>query len=141
METESEFKGPDRPRTVDELLAAARASIRRYTPVQAEAAVAEGAFLVDIRPAGHRARDGWVAGARVVPRAVAEWRLDPSSPHSDPVLARRDRPIILICDEGYQSSLVAATLVGFGVDAGDVIGGVQEWKRSGLPLGSRPGSA
>ena len=72
-------------------------------------------------------------GARVVPRNVLEWRLDPSCEHRDPELARRDARVIVVCDEGYQSSLAAATLRRFGLDATDVIGGVQAWREAGLP--------
>ena len=134
--------GPARPgklvgvRTIDELLAEAQAAIPRFTPGEAEAAAAHGAILVDIRPIEQRFRDGLVPGAIVVSRNVLEWRLDPSSTYRDPRLARRDTPVILICDEGYQSSLAAATLRRLGVDAGDVVGGVQAWKADGLELRS-----
>lgn len=69
----------------------------------------------------------------MVPRNVLEWRLDPSSEHNDPDLARTNCQVILICNEGYQSSLAAATLRTFGLDATDVIGGAQAWIASGLP--------
>jgi len=121
-------------RTVDELLAEARAGISRFTPAEAAGAGAAGAILVDIRPAHQRERDGLVPGAYLVDRNVLEWRLDPDSPHRDPRLARRGTEVIVICDEGYQSSLAAAALRAFGVDAGDVVGGVQAWIEDGLPL-------
>jgi rhodanese-related sulfurtransferase len=120
--------------TIDELLAEAQAAIPRFTPAEAQAAAARGAILVDIRPIEQRFRDGMVPEAILVARNVLEWRLDPSSPYRDPRLSHRDRPVILICDEGYQSSLAALTLRRFGVDAGDVIGGVQQWKAEGLDL-------
>ena len=72
--------------------------------------------------------------ATIVARNVLEWRLDPSSDHRDPVLARRDRRLILICQEGYQSSLAAATQQRFGLDATDVIGGFQAWREAELPV-------
>ena len=75
-----------------------------------------------------------VPGATVIPRNVLEWRLDPESPHCNPALAAQGNRVILICDEGYQSSLAAATLQRFGLDATDVIGGAQAWKAAGLPL-------
>ena len=75
-----------------------------------------GAVLIDIRPVEQRRRDGAIPGARVVSRNVLEWRLDPRSAHRDPELARTDCPVILICNEGYQSSLAAATLCDFGLD-------------------------
>jgi rhodanese-related sulfurtransferase len=71
----------------------------------------------------------------VIPRNVLEWRLDPSCEHRDPELAVSDRLVILICNEGYQSSLAAATLRRFGVDATDVAGGAQAWIAAGLPVG------
>jgi rhodanese-related sulfurtransferase len=89
---------------------------------------------VDIRSDSQRARDGEVPGAAFVPRNVLEWRCDPASPHRDPDLARRDRTVIVICDEGYQSSLAAANLRRFGLDATDVVGGFQAWRAAGLPV-------
>lgn len=126
------------PITVEKLLAAARREIARYTPTATVQAVAAGAILVDIRPADQIERDGAVPGATVVARNVVEWRLDPRGEHRNPALARTDREVIVICDEGYQSSLVAANLVRFGLRAGDVIGGVQAWLERGLPLNRGP---
>ncbi len=120
--------------TVEELLAEVRAEIDRLSPAAAHAAAQDGDLLIDIRPLEQRRRDGLVPGAAIVQRNVLEWRLDPQGEHRNPDLARPDRRIILICDEGYQSSLAAATLRRFGLDACDVIGGVQEWKATGLPL-------
>jgi rhodanese-related sulfurtransferase len=122
------------PVTVDELLAEARARLARLTPAEAVAAVDAGAIMVDIRPVEQRESDGHLPGARVIPRNVLEWRLDPHSEHRDPDAARTDRPIIVVCNEGYQSSLAAATLRRLGLDATDVIGGVQSWRAEGLPL-------
>jgi rhodanese-related sulfurtransferase len=120
--------------TVEELLAEARAGIDRLSPAEAHEAAQAGDLLIDIRPLEQRRRDGLVPGATVVDRNVLEWRLDPDGEHRNPGLARRDRRIILICDEGYQSSLAAATLRRFGLQSCDVIGGVQEWAAAGLPL-------
>jgi rhodanese-related sulfurtransferase len=120
--------------TVDGLLAAARAQLSRVTPAEALAAQEQGAVLVDIRSELQRASDGEIAGAVRHPRNVLEWRADPECEHRDPAIARRDVPVILICDEGFQSSLAAATVRGFGVDATDVIGGFQAWRAEGLPV-------
>jgi rhodanese-related sulfurtransferase len=120
--------------TIDQLLDEARGQLERLSPTDAEAAVRAGGLLIDIRSAGQRARDGVPSGAAFVPRNVLEWRLDPASRHRDAKLARRDRPVILICDEGYQSSLAAATLRRFGLDATDVVGGFQAWIAAGLPV-------
>jgi rhodanese-related sulfurtransferase len=105
------------------LLVSARAQLKRVTYFEALEEQRDGAHLIDIRASEHRARDGAVPGATVIDRNVLEWRLDPASPHRIPELARPGVRIILICNEGYQSSLAAATLRTFGLDATDVIGG------------------
>jgi rhodanese-related sulfurtransferase len=119
--------------TVETLLQAARSELIRVAPHEACARAENGDLLIDIRPLDQRRADGRIPGARVVQRNVLEWRLDPSSEHKDPDLARTDCQVILICNEGYQSSLAAATLRTFGLDATDVIGGVRAWIASGLP--------
>ena len=118
----------------EDLLAAAREEIERLTPREAAAAMEQGAILIDIRPLEQRDRDGSVPGAHVVARNVLEWRLDPRGADRDPALARQDRQVILVCDGGYQSSLAAANLRRLGIDAADVVGGFQEWRRQGLRL-------
>jgi rhodanese-related sulfurtransferase len=120
--------------TVDELLAEARAGLVRLSPEDAVRACEKGAVLVDIRSDSQRARDGEIPGAAFVPRNVLEWRLDPSSPHRDPELARRGRTVIVFCNEGYQSSLAAANLRRFGLDATDVAGGFEAWRAAGLAV-------
>lgn len=122
------------PTSVEQLLADARARLERLTPEQAHAAMGAGALLVDIRSDSQRASDGLIPGARVVPRNVLEWRLDPSCRHRDPELGQREARIVLLCDEGYQSSLAAATVRSFGVCATDVIGGFRAWRAAGLPV-------
>jgi len=97
-------------KTADELLAQARAMLpHRPSPAEALHAQARGALLVDIRGDDQR-RDGLIPGAIVVPRNSLEWRCDPASQWRHPAITRRDLHIILICDQGYQSSLAAATL-------------------------------
>jgi rhodanese-related sulfurtransferase len=120
--------------TVDELLANARARLDRVTPLEAYTAVAAGAALVDIRSDMDRSTGGLIAEARHIPRNALEWRLDPTSAHRDPDLAVLGSRVILICQEGYQSSLAAATLCDFGIEATDVIGGFSAWRGSGLPV-------
>lgn len=120
--------------TIEGILAAARAEIERLTPWETLAALGQGARLVDIRPSEQRRRDGLVPGAWAIDRNVLEWRLDPAGEYRVPALARRDRQLILICDEGCQSSLAAATLRHFGLATADVIGGVQLWRAEGLRL-------
>jgi rhodanese-related sulfurtransferase len=123
------------PTTVDGLLEEARSGLRRLTPAEAREAMAAGAHLIDIRPDGQRAADGEIPGARLIPRNVLEWRVDPESPHRDLEVASPDDRVVVICDEGYQSSLAAATLQRFDLaDATDVIGGFQAWRAEGLPV-------
>jgi rhodanese-related sulfurtransferase len=125
----------DMPATVEQLLAAARAQLERLTSDQAHAAMREGAHLVDIRSDSQRASDGVIPGARFVSRNVLEWRLDPCCPHCDPLLVHVENPLVLICNEGYQSSLAAATVRRFGQRAvTDVVGGFQAWRAAGLPV-------
>jgi rhodanese-related sulfurtransferase len=123
------------PTTVEQLLAAARAGLVRLAPVDAHAAMCDGALLVDIRSDSQRAADGTIPGATFVSRNVLEWRLDPTCPDRDERLAAGDRLLVLICNEGYQSSLAAATVQRFGPrPVADVIGGFQAWRAAGLPV-------
>ena len=122
------------PLTVEELLAEARTGLDRLDPVAALAAANAGAILVDIRSEPQRARDGVIPDARFIPRNVLEWRLDPRSEHGDGEVAPPGVRVILICHEGYQSSLAAATLRRLGVDATDVVGGFEAWRAAGLPV-------
>ena len=124
---------PPGARTVDELLAAARTRLGRLTPDEAHAAVGRGAVLVDIRPAAQRAAEGEVPGALVVERNVLEWRFDPCCDARLPIAAY-DLPVVVLCSEGYTSSLAAAALQDLGVHgATDVVGGFHAWVAAGLP--------
>jgi rhodanese-related sulfurtransferase len=122
--------------TINELLAEVGGRLQRLEPPHALDAMAEGAVLIDIRSDGQRATDGLIPGAHGVARNVLEWRVDPASGRSDPSLgAGLDRHLVLICNEGYQSSLAAATLQALGFErATDVIGGFQAWRAAGLPV-------
>ena len=121
--------------TIDELLADARRRLTRLNPAQALQAMRAGAPLIDIRSDTQIARDGIIAGALVIPRNVLEWRLDPASQHRHPRAPQLDDHVILLCDEGYQSSLAAATLQQLGfARATDVEGGFQAWRAAGLPV-------
>jgi rhodanese-related sulfurtransferase len=120
---------------IDDLLAKARTRLERLDPEQARDALAKGARLIDIRGDYQRAADGEVPGAVHVPRNVLEWRLDPECDHRDEALARPDATIVLMCNEGYQSSLAAATLQDLGLPrATDLEGGFQAWRAAGLPV-------
>ncbi len=123
------------PITVEDLLREARSTIVRLSPDEAAEAHRAGAQLIDIRPDEQRRRDGEIPGARVVARNVFEWRCDPRSEWRDPAVADLAHRLIVICDEGFQSSLTAAMLTRFGfTEAGDVIGGFQAWRAAGLPV-------
>jgi rhodanese-related sulfurtransferase len=121
--------------TIDELLTRARARIRRLSPPEAFEAQRDGAIIVDIRTESQRAEGGAVPGAIWFPRNVLEWRVDPASPAADRRVADLALELLVLCHEGYQSSLAAATLRDLGVArAGDVIGGFEAWRVSGLPV-------
>jgi rhodanese-related sulfurtransferase len=121
--------------TIDRLLASARARLRRLEPAAALAAQQEGAILVDLRCADQRRRSGIIPGSFHVPLSVLFWRLDPTSGHDDPRLSDPMRQFVLLCADGYSSSLAAATLHDLGFDhATDVIGGFTAWVAAGLPL-------
>jgi rhodanese-related sulfurtransferase len=121
--------------TVEEMLAAARATLRRLTPAEAHAAMRDGAQLVDIRSDSQRAADGTIPGAAFVARNVLEWRLDPACSHRDDRLTTGNGLLVLICDEGYQSSLAAASVQRFGQrPVTDVIGGFRAWCAAGLQV-------
>jgi rhodanese-related sulfurtransferase len=120
---------------VDQLLERARARLDRVDAKDAAAELNAGALLVDIRPADQRAAQGDIPGAIVVDRNVLEWRLDPASPWRIAAVADHDVRIILICAQGFQSSLAAANLQEMGlVNATDVIGGFEAWATAGLPV-------
>ncbi len=119
--------------TIDEQLALARSGLTRLSAPEAAAAHAQGALLVDIRPARQRA-DGEIPGALVIERNVLEWRLDPASPDRIPQVEGYDQTIVVVCDAGYASSLAAASLQALGlVHATDLDGGFQAWRAAGLP--------
>ena len=121
-------------RTIDDVLEAARARLARLRPLDAWAAVGRGALLIDIRPAAQRSTEGEVPGALVIERNVLEWRLDPASANRIPQLGGYDQHVIVLCSEGYTSSLAAASLADLGLHhATDVVGGFHAWVAAGLP--------
>jgi rhodanese-related sulfurtransferase len=123
-------------KTVEQLLDEARDRLRRLSPVEAADALAAGALVVDTRPAAQREREGEMPGALVIERNVLEWRLDPASPDRIPDVTGYDQVVVVLCSEGYSSSLAAAALQDMGFrNATDVAGGFQAWKAAGLPVG------
>jgi rhodanese-related sulfurtransferase len=128
---------PREHQTIDQLLAAARARLTRVSPRQAHREAAAGALLVDIRPQAQRVAEGEIPGAMIVERNVLEWRFDPTSAACLPQ-ASYDLRIIVLCSEGYTSSLAAAALQDLGLSrATDLAGGFQAWQRDGLPVSAR----
>ena len=133
---------PAAARGIEEILAAARGRLRRLTPREAFAERAEGAVLVDIRPAAQRAAQGEIPGSTIVERNHLEWRLDPFSDARLPWVTGYDHRIIVFCVDGYTSSLAAAALLDLGLHrATDVIGGYRAWVAEGLPSAAAGGGA
>ena len=122
--------------SLHELLANSRASLDRLDPSAVPDALKRGAHLVDIRPEFQRRRDGEIPGAIVIERNHLEWRLHPVGSARIPEAVDFDVPWIILCDEGYASSLAAATLHQLGLPrATDVVGGFQAWRQASLPHG------
>jgi rhodanese-related sulfurtransferase len=114
--------------TVDALLQRARERIERVEPQDLQGVLDDGGIIVDIRPADVRHQNGAVPGAIVVERNVLEWRFDPHSPNRLPEVRDHDQRVIVVCSEGYASSLAAASLVDLGFGrAGDLAGGYRAW--------------
>jgi len=126
---------PEARRNIADVLASARSRLQRLTPAEAAAAIRDGATLVDTRDGDVRAREGTIPGAVHTPLSVLEWRIDPDSGYQNPALAGHEERLILICQEGYSSSLAAIRLheLGF-VNTTDVIGGFAAWLAAGLPV-------
>lgn len=120
---------------IDELLERVRDGYERLGPEEARAAAEEGALLVDIRYAELRARDGLIPGALVVERNELEWRLDPLGSHRAAEVVSHGLQVVVICNEGYASSLAAESLHRLGLyRATDLIGGFQAWRAAGFPV-------
>ncbi|MFJ7150992.1 rhodanese-like domain-containing protein [Streptomyces sp. NPDC100445] len=124
------------PLGIDDLLERVRAGYRRIEAREAyQAADAGEALLVDIRYAALRERDGVIPGALVIERNELEWRLDPRGSHRVPEATGHDVRVVVICNEGYASSLAAASLHQLGLHrATDLVGGFQAWRAEGLPV-------
>ncbi|WP_424211467.1 rhodanese-like domain-containing protein [Streptomyces sp. BI20] len=121
--------------SIDNLIDRLRTTYTRLTPAEAHEAVTTGrALLVDIRYQALRDRDGLIPGALIVERNELEWRLDPQGTHKLPEAVDHTRPWIVVCNEGYASTLAAVSLHTLGLThATDLIGGYQAWKSTGHP--------
>jgi rhodanese-related sulfurtransferase len=120
-------------RGIDEVLDEARTRLDRLDAREAYDAVRAGAVLVDIRPQINRDMEGGLPGAVVIDRNVLDWRLDPASDARLPI-AGYDLHVIVVCNEGYASSLAAAALQNLGIQrATDLVGGYRAWRAAGLP--------
>lgn len=123
------------PAGIDELLERIRAGYVRLDAREAWTAASEGALLVDIRYAALRERDGLIPGALVVERNELEWRLDPRGSHRAPQAVSHGLRVVVICNEGYASSLAVESLHRLGLHrATDLVGGFQAWRAAGLPV-------
>jgi rhodanese-related sulfurtransferase len=120
--------------TVDDLLAEARRGVRRLEPAEALAEQRSRSLLVDLRSADERRREGVVPGSLHLPRSVLEWRVDPGS-WRNPAVGDLDTRLVLVCADGWSSSLAVASLrrLGF-AGATDVVGGFRAWAAAGLPV-------
>jgi rhodanese-related sulfurtransferase len=124
---------------VDNIVAAARKEVQRLTPVQAWTASQAGALLVDTRSAEQRERGGCLPSALAIERNVLEWRMDPASSYRVPELTGYELEVVVICEQGYSSSLAAQSLRRLGLThATDVVGGVEAWIAAGLPTSPGP---
>ena len=124
---------------IDVVLRSARRRFRRLPPTEVPAALRRGAVLVDIRPQAQRFREGEIPGALLIERNVLEWRCDPTSDAKLPEAVGDDVEWVIVCSEGYTSSLAAAALLDIGLHrATDVVGGVEAWIADGLPVGRGP---
>ena len=121
--------------SIEEILASTRSKLARVTAPEAARLHCAGALLVDIRPIEQRSRDGEIPGALIIDRNVLEWRLDPTSAHRVPEIEGYDQLIIVVCNEGYASSLAAKSLQDIGLQrATDLIDGFVAWRAAGLPV-------
>jgi rhodanese-related sulfurtransferase len=126
-------------KTVEQLLAEARAGVRRLGPAEARDAAARGALLVDVRAPDDRLAEGAIPGALHLPLSVLEWRADPASDTYNAHVGGLERELVVVCNDGYSSSLAAARLreLGF-AGATDLVGGFRAWRAEGLPVVAAP---
>jgi len=128
-------RAPMRPK-IDRVLERARRRVARVTAEEAAAEMSRGALLVDTRSQAQRAAQGEIPGALTIERNVLEWRLDPTSPFRVPQATDRDVRVMVLCAQGYSSTLAALSLKELGLrNVSDVVGGFEAWRAAGLPIG------
>ncbi|RZV43534.1 MAG: rhodanese-like domain-containing protein [Acidimicrobiia bacterium] len=126
-----------RPLSAQDLLDAARVRIHRHSPAQALQAQSEGAIILDLRCGSDRTAEGSIPDSLPIALSVLPWRVDPASPSRDERLTSREATLILVCNDGFSSSLAAANLIEMGfANAGDLEGGYRAWAAAGLPVES-----
>jgi rhodanese-related sulfurtransferase len=124
---------------IEDVLATSRAGVHRLTPDELVAAAARGALVVDTRTESQRRAQGEFPGALVIDRTVLEWRLDPAGPWRIPEAGGPDLEVVVVCRQGYSSSLAAASLRAVGLRrATDLAGGVAAWLAAGYPMAQGP---
>lgn len=125
--------------SIEEILEAARQGVERISPEDLPAAQAQGAHVIDIRSVATREPEGHIPGATVIERLVLEWRLDPGSEHRMPEGPGHDDLVVVVCNEGYYSSLAARDLRDLGFHrATDLLGGFRGYRAAGLPIEAEP---
>ena len=130
---------PPPPRRIDEILTGARQGVTRLEPGEVPAALARGAHLIDVRSAVTRDAEGHIPGAVVIERLVLEWRLDPGVPWRMEGGPELDDEVVVLCNEGYHSSLAARDLRALGFHrATDLRGGFRAYRLLGLPVADAP---
>lgn len=125
--------------TINDRLQQARRHLRRVEPADLSRAVAGGAFVIDVRAEYQTNIEGYLPFGVVIPRSVLEWRLDPASGATMTGGPELDQPVVVVCSDGYSSSLTARDLQVIGFSAAtDLVGGFRAYAASGLPVVPEP---
>lgn len=133
--TDDTLQGRRQRMSIAEMVERARARYRPVGPPEAYEAMQRGALLIDTRDSDQRRREGSIPGALVIDRTVLEWRVDPDSGSTHPAINGLDTPMILLCRDGYSSTLAVASLLDLGaINVTNVVGGFQAWRDQGLPV-------
>ncbi|MBG92531.1 MAG: sulfurtransferase [Chloroflexi bacterium] len=121
-------------KSINEILDLTQKKISRLTPEEAHSAQKKGALIIDTRDSADQLTEGIIPEAKLITRNTLEWRCDPEAELPDPLLSKLDKKIIIMCNDGYSSSLAVKSLMDIGrTDVSDIIGGYRAWKNYGLP--------